>query len=106
VGRVLFEITLARTPHEDRPEIDWRASSWIWPWLLGSLLIGFLGRYGNWGFRNVIPDNWDALVVAVFSLLVFYFAVSLAMPAEKVQAMVAATEAEIAVEESELRDAG
>jgi amino acid transporter len=102
IGRVLFEITLALTPHDDRPEIDWRAASWIWPWLAGTLLIGLLGRYGNWGFRNVIPNWWDLAVVAVFSLVIFYFAVSLAMPAEKVRAMIAATEAETQAEEAEL----
>jgi amino acid transporter len=103
IGRVLFEITLARTKSEDRPEIDWRASSWIWPWLAGTLLIGLLGRYGNWGFRNVIPDWWDLATVAVFSLVIFYFAVSLASPAEKVQAMVDATKVELAEEEAELK---
>jgi amino acid transporter len=102
IGRVLFEVTLALTKAEDRPEIDWRASSWIWPWLAGTLLIGFLGRYGNWGFRNILPDWWDLAAVAVFSLVIFYFAVSLASPAEKVLAMVEATKAELAEEEAEL----
>jgi amino acid transporter len=102
VGRVLFEITLARTNPEDRPDIDWRASSWIWPWLAGTLLIGLLGRYGNWGFRNVLPNWVDLGVVAVFSLVIFYFAISLAMPAEKVLAMVEATKAEEAAAEEDL----
>jgi amino acid transporter len=102
IGRVVFEVTLALTKPEDRPEIDWRASSWIWPWLAGTLLIGFLGRYGNWGFRNILPDWWDLAAVAVFSLVIFYFAVSLASPAEKVLAMVESTKAELAEEEAEL----
>jgi len=102
IGRVLFEITLALIPHDRRPDIDWRAASWIWPWLAGTLLIGLLGRYGNWGFRNVLPDWWDLAVVAAFSLVIFYWAVSLAMPAENVRAMVEATKAEAAAEEAEL----
>lgn len=106
IGRVLFEVTLALTPQKDRPEIDWRAASWIWPWLVGTLIIGFLGRYGNWGFRNVLPDWYDLLAVAVFSLVVFYFAVSVASPSEKVLAMVANTEKEQAVEDDELNLAG
>jgi amino acid transporter len=102
IGRVVFEVTLALTKPEDRPEIDWRASSWIWPWLAGTLLIGFLGRYGNWGFRSILPDWWDLAAEAVFSLVIFYFAVSLASPAEKVLAMVESTKAELAEEEAEL----
>jgi amino acid transporter len=102
IGRVLFEVTLALTKPEDRPEIDWRASSWIWPWLGGTLLIGFLGRYGNVGFQNILPDWWDLATVAVFSLVIFYFSVSLASPAEKVLAMVEATEVELAEAEAEL----
>jgi amino acid transporter len=102
IGRVLFEVTLALTKPEDRPEIDWRASSWIWPWLGGTLLIGFLGRYGNVGFQNILPDWWDLATVAVFSLIIFYFSVSLASPAEKVLAMVEATEVELAEAEAEL----
>jgi amino acid transporter len=85
VGRVLFEITLARTRREEHPELDWRASSWIWTWLLGLTVIGFLGRYGG---QNVLPNWIDLLVVIAFSLGVFYFAVSVAMPGEKVRAAI------------------
>jgi amino acid transporter len=87
IGRVLFEITLAHTPQEEHPEIDWRASSWVWLWLLGSTLIGFLGRYGG---QNILPAWIDLVVVIAFALGVFYFAVSVAMSAEKVRAAVEA----------------
>src|SRR5205807_5336648 len=60
LGRVLFEITLARTPPDDRPHIDWRAASWIWPWLIGITLIGYLGRYGH-GALGWLP-NWIDLL--------------------------------------------
>lgn len=106
IGRVLFEITLAALRREHHPEIDWRAASWIWPWLAGLVVLGFLGRYGNWGYKSVLPDWWDLAAVAVFSLVIFYFALSVAMPSEKVQAMVAEQEDELAAEEAELGIAG
>lgn len=96
IGRVLFEVTLALTKKEDHPDIDWRAASWIWPWLAGTLVIGLLGRYGNWGYLNVLPEWVDLVVVAAFSLVIFYFAVSVAMPAEKVQQTILEQEAEAA----------
>jgi amino acid transporter len=85
-GRVLFEYKL-RTADVRRRDIDWRASSWIWPWLIGMTLISILGRYGG---HNVLPDWIDLLVVIAFSLAVFYYAVSVAMPPERVREAIAA----------------
>ncbi|HEX3591249.1 MAG TPA: APC family permease [Pseudonocardiaceae bacterium] len=101
IGRVLFEVTLARTKRTDHPEIDWRASSWIWPWLIGLAILGFIGRYGT-GSQNVLPNWWDLLVVIAFSLVIFYFAVSLAMPSEKVLEAIREQEDEMRAADEEL----
>jgi amino acid transporter len=103
LGRVLFEVTLALTNPAERPDIDWRAASWIWPWLGGCLIIGLLGQYGTWGNLKVIGDGWDAVVVAAFSLVIFYFAVSVAMEAEKVGTIVDAQRAEMEAIEAEVK---
>jgi amino acid transporter len=103
IGRVLFEVTLALTKAEDRPEIDWRAASWIWPWLGGMLIIGLLGQYGEWGNLKLVGEGWDALLVAAFGLVIFYFAVSVAMPTEKVHAVVDAQKAEMEAIEAEVK---
>jgi amino acid transporter len=103
LGRVLFEVTLALTKPAERPDIDWRAASWIWPWLGGCLIIGLLGQYGTWGDLKVIGDGWDAVVVAAFSLVIFYFAVSVAMEAEKVGVVVDAQRAEMEAIEAEVK---
>ncbi len=94
IGRVLFEIALARSSDDDRVEIDWRAASWIWPWLLGMTILGYLGRYG--GGHSKIAEWWDLGIVAAFSLVVFYFAVHVAMSTEKVQAAVEREQFELA----------
>jgi amino acid transporter len=83
VGRVLFEIALRRTDEVRREDIDWRAASWIWPWLVGLTVIGVAGRYGA-GAQNLLGDWWDMAVVIIFSLVIFYYAVSLAMSTEQV----------------------
>jgi amino acid transporter len=103
IGRLLFEITMAMTKEEHRPHIDWRAASWIWPWLIGMLVIGLLGSYGNWGDLNLLPEWLVTLIVVGFSLIIFYFAVSVSMSSEKVREIVAASEAEMASESAELR---
>jgi amino acid transporter len=101
IGRVLFEVNRAYTKQEDQPEIDWRASSWIWPWLIGLAIVGLIGRYGT-GSQNILPNWWDLLVVIAFALVVFYWAVSLAQPAAKVLETVRAQQDELLAEEEEL----
>ena len=91
LGRVIFELALRKTDDVRRADIDWRAASWIWPWLIGMTLIGLVGRYGT-GSTNLLPDWVDLLVVIGFSLLIFYWAVSMAMSSEAVKAAVATEE--------------
>ncbi len=88
---MIFELALRKTDDVRRADIDWRAASWIWPWLIGMTLIGLVGRYGT-GSTNLLPDWIDLLVVIGFSLLIFYWAVSMAMSSEAVKAAVATEE--------------
>jgi amino acid transporter len=100
VGFVLFEITQAVSKTKVTIDLEWRSAWWIGPWLLGSVIIGYLGRYGSdgSGYKNILPEWVDLGVVIAFSLVIFYWAVSLAMDSDKVQAAVAREEDEIAVE--------
>ena len=84
IGRVIFEIELRRRDDVHREDVDWRAASWIWPWLIGMTIIGLLGRYGS-GAESWLPEWVDIGVVAAFSLVIFYYAVSLAMTPEKIR---------------------
>jgi hypothetical protein len=56
------------------PKINWRKSAWIGAYLLGMGIISWQGDYGpqNTG-RLAYP--WDILVVALFSLAIYYWAV-------------------------------
>jgi amino acid transporter len=94
VGRVIFEIALRRAQDVRRPDIDWRAASWIWPWLIGMTIIGLLGRYGK-GSHSALGEWWDLAVVIVFSLIIFYYAVSLAMGPDKIKAAVKSEERQL-----------
>jgi amino acid transporter len=95
VGRLIFEVALRRKNDLIRADVDWRAASWIWPWLIGMTIIGLLGNYGK-GSNGTIGQWWDLLAVAVFSLIIFYYAVSLAMSPEQVRQAVATEERAIA----------
>jgi amino acid transporter len=107
VGFVLFAIYQASLPAERRTIIDWRAASWIVPWLIGLAIISWQGQYnGNppkvFGITLLstknIPQWWDLLIIAVFSLVIFYWAVAVAMDRVKVQSAVADVELEASIE--------
>ena len=95
IGRILFEFALRRAKDVRRTDIDWRAASWIWPWLIGDTIIGLLGRYGK-GAHLALPNWIDLVVVIVFALIIFYYAVSLAMDSEQIKKAVAVEERETA----------
>jgi hypothetical protein len=58
------------------------------------VVIGALGRYGD-GSHSVLPNWIDLLVVIIFSLVIFYWAVALTMSHQKVQAAIAKDTAQI-----------
>ncbi|HEY2723558.1 MAG TPA: APC family permease [Pseudonocardiaceae bacterium] len=92
-GYVLFGITYLLGRPLERPPLDARALTWVLPWFAGLALISYLGQYDG---MKVIPPWIDLGVVAVFSLAVFYLAVRLALPAERVRQAIAQDEHEAA----------
>jgi len=92
VGLMLFGIGVQRARSDAGFMI--RHAFWIGPWMIGSVVIGALGRYGD-GSRNVLPNWIDLLVVIAFSLVIFYWAVSQAMPRTRVAEAVAKDSAQI-----------
>ena len=65
-----------------------RHVTWIGPWLVGHVVLGWLGRYGK-GSQNILPDWVDLGVALAFSLGIFYWAVSQAVPERDAAAAVA-----------------
>ncbi len=101
LGFILFGIYQATLPAERRTIIDWRASYWILPWLAGLLIISWQGRYDGttvFGLNLIATErlpNWiDLLVLAAFSLAIYYWAVYSTMSHAKVQEAVAEVELE------------
>jgi amino acid transporter len=67
-----------------------RTAMWIGPWLVGDMIIGLAGRYSldsdsSFAAKKWLPEWIDLLVIIAFSLVIFYWAISLTMS----QAMVA-----------------
>ena len=70
IGMVLLGVfTLTRSVH--LPHLNWRAGSWVVPWLAGLALISYLSDYEGTG---VIGLGWGFLVNFVFSVLIYAWA--------------------------------
>ena len=90
VGVVLFAIGVVVV------KTDWqhmiRPALWILPWLAGMTLIDAFGRYtsksNGVSSHTHIGNWWDLLLVIGFSLVIFYYAVSVAISTERVKDLV------------------
>lgn len=83
IGLVLLALSeLTRSP-EDRVHLDWGASAWMWPWLLGLLVISLLSSFP--GGKDDLHFGVDMAVNVAFSLVVYVFALTRRLPPELVK---------------------
>jgi amino acid transporter len=76
VGLALFSIGALRARTN-----AWRTlrnASWMLPWFIGQVVLGYVGRYGN-GSQSLLPAWIDIGVVLAFSLVIFYVAVRMSL---------------------------
>lgn len=84
LGFIVLALNYVLSPADRKPSLDWKAAYWIVPYLAGLTLISFIGAR-DFGGRGVIPFGWDALVVAVFSIVIYVVALNLRLPDETAQ---------------------
>jgi amino acid transporter len=78
LGLVLFGIGAVRGNTGAQRTL--RNGIWMLPWFAGHVVIGWIGRYG--GGKNLLPNWIDIAIVLAFSLVIFYWAVSLSLSKE------------------------
>jgi amino acid transporter len=66
----------------DAPRLDWKAAQWLPAYLVGMGLISWQGGFGGQGHIGLW---WDIVVVAVFSLAVYYWAKATASQPEEIE---------------------
>jgi amino acid transporter len=86
IGLAIFAIGASRANTGSLQMV--RAGIWVPVWLGGILVIGKFGRYGS-AVTNTLPNWVDVLVVIVFSLVIFHWAVSLRLGRDDAKAEVA-----------------
>jgi hypothetical protein len=91
IGYVLIGISMAFD--KDRPPLDWKSAVWLPVWLVGMGIISWQGQYSGGAVAaplntNHIPFWWDMVIVAAFSLVIFYWAMATKLPREEMMNLV------------------
>ncbi len=104
IGYALIAASYAFNLNAKAPPMDWDAAWWIIPYLLGMLVISYFGDFGAGGiiggigfFHKVLDQGgnddlglWGGMIaVAVWSLFIYYLAISKRLPGHKVDEYVA-----------------
>jgi amino acid transporter len=104
IGYALIATSYALNLNPKAPKMDWEAAVWIIPYLLGMLVISYFGDFGPGGivggiglFRHVLDQGGNddlgliggLAAVAVWSLIIYYVAISRRLPSDKVDEYVA-----------------
>ncbi|GHE06326.1 APC family permease [Streptomyces alanosinicus] len=69
------------------PQLDLRAAQWLPVYLVGMGLIVYLSDFGPLK-HPWFPLWWDIGVVAVFSLVIYYWALAVALPTDRIQHLI------------------
>jgi amino acid transporter len=96
VGYVIFALSWTFKRPVEKPPLDPIALAWMLPWFLGLAVISLLGQYGDG--LGILPEWIDLLVVAVFSVAIFFLGVRMALPKARVEATFRQEEAEAAAD--------
>jgi amino acid transporter len=99
IGYVLIGTFMAFD--KQRPPLDWKSAQWLPVYLLGMGLISWQGQFSGGAVAppvntGNIPFGIDLLVVAAFSLVIYYWAMATRLPTEEMQNLVARQSGEAA----------
>jgi amino acid transporter len=99
IGYALMLLSAAFNLNPNRPKIDWRSGFFVFPYMIGMGLLLWFGNFGSGslfdgafaGLNNVLvggngdlPNYWDFLIVAAFSLGIYQLAMYFRLRPEQV----------------------
>jgi amino acid transporter len=94
IGYILIGICMVFD--QQRPPLEWKSAYWLLPYLIGLGIISWQGQFPLKGSGGAPPNNtfhipfwWDMLIVAAFSLVIYYWAIFTALPREETLALIA-----------------
>jgi amino acid transporter len=100
IGYALMFISFRLHLNPHQPRLDWGAAIWLFPYLIGMGVISYLGGFPTGGigiiggvgtFKTVLVGGhghlglyWDLGVLTIFSLIIYYVAMSRRLPSAQV----------------------
>jgi len=87
IGYVILAVTRVFNWNPRSPQLDLKAASWLPVYLLGMGAIVYLSDFGPLT-NPVFPLWWDMVAVAVFSAIIFFWAMAVALPTERIEEMI------------------
>jgi len=92
IGYVLIGVCMIFD--KERPPLDWKSAQWLPVYLIGMGIISWVGQFSGGAVKpplntGKLPFGWDMLVVAIFSLVIFYWAQWARLPREEMEVLVA-----------------
>lgn len=83
IGYVLIGIAMAFD--KERPPLDWKSAQWLPFYLIGMGIISWQGQFPVPAAGNTdrIPFWWDMVIVAAFSLVIYYWAQATRLPRQE-----------------------
>jgi amino acid transporter len=112
VGFVLMGANYYTSKPEDRPHLDLGNATWIAPYIIGLAVISYLSSFDTStkgapfgvlsGPTNTLHFGWDVLVMAIFSVVIYFLAMRQRLPNDTVQVYIEEVTAEAEEEEREV----
>ena len=83
IGYVILIVNRVFGLNPIKPVLNWRAAQWLPVYLIGIGLIVYLSDFGP--LKNpVFPLWWDMVAIAVFSLIIYFWAMHVALTTEQI----------------------
>jgi amino acid transporter len=91
IGYVLIGVSMAFD--KDRPPLDWKSAQWLPVYLIGMGIISWQGQFSGGAVKGPLNTGHlhfgiDMLVVAIFSLVIYYWAQATKLPKEEMLLLV------------------
>jgi amino acid transporter len=80
-------ISIAMFFDNERPPLEWKSAQWLPVYLIGMGIISWQGQFGP-DNTGRIPLWWDIIIVAAFSLVIYFWAMATRLPREEMLMLV------------------
>ena len=87
IGYAILGISRVFHLNDKSPHLHWRSASWLPAYLVGIGIIAYISSFGPMD-EPILGDYSGIVVTAIFSVAIYYWALSVALPTEEIEEMV------------------